>query len=269
MTKARYATTPPAQNRTRTALGLGTAATSNTVDFATAAQGTLAGTALQPGTLPLGTTLNATEANSLVTYARVNSAIATNPSGLRTTLGLGTAALAATTAFATAAQGTLAGTALQPGILPLGTTLNTTEANSLVTTARVQSAISGDIDGTKTILGVTNGGGIGGGVVEKFNTAGFSTIGANVYSVLIRYMYGGLTDAQLDTLFSYCASMGATTIRVSYKDAIYISPYSGKSRSIKFFYYSSTYSSAVCNSQYSLCAIYISAYCRLYSSSSY
>lgn len=35
----------------RTALGLGTAATSNTGDFATAAQGTLAGTALQPGAI--------------------------------------------------------------------------------------------------------------------------------------------------------------------------------------------------------------------------
>lgn len=205
-----------APSTTRVALGLGSAALSASTDFASSAQDLLAGTALQPGTLPLGTTLNSTEANSLVNYTRVNSALGTNPSGIRTTLGLGSAALAATTAFATAAQGTLAGTALQPGTLPLGTTLSSTDANTLVNTTRVQSAISGDIDGTKTILGITNSGGIGGGVVEKFNRAGFSTIGANVYSVLIRYMYGGLTDAQLDNLFSYCASMGATTIRIMY-----------------------------------------------------
>lgn len=66
----------PAQ--ARTALGLGSAALDDTGDFATAAQGALADSAVQPGDL-------------------------------------GTAALAATTDFATAAQGTLADTALQPG----------------------------------------------------------------------------------------------------------------------------------------------------------
>jgi hypothetical protein len=62
----------------RTALGLGSAALDDMGDFATAAQGQLADTAVQPGDL-------------------------------------GTAALAATTDFATAAQGLLADTALQPG----------------------------------------------------------------------------------------------------------------------------------------------------------
>jgi hypothetical protein len=62
----------------RTALGLGSAALDDTGDFATAAQGALADTAVQPGDL-------------------------------------GTAAFANTTAFATAAQGTLADSALQPG----------------------------------------------------------------------------------------------------------------------------------------------------------
>lgn len=62
----------------RTALGLGTAATSAASAFATAAQGTLADSAVQPSDL-------------------------------------GTAAFQNTTAFATAAQGSLADTALQPG----------------------------------------------------------------------------------------------------------------------------------------------------------
>lgn len=62
----------------RAALGLGTAATSAASAFATAAQGALADSAVQPGDL-------------------------------------GTAAFQNTTAFATAAQGSLADTALQPG----------------------------------------------------------------------------------------------------------------------------------------------------------
>lgn len=73
---SKLAVTDPAQ--ARTALGLGSAALDDTGDFATAAQGALADTAVQPGDL-------------------------------------GTAAFANTTAFATAAQGTLADSALQPG----------------------------------------------------------------------------------------------------------------------------------------------------------
>lgn len=72
----KLALSDPAQ--ARTALGLGTAALDDTGDFATAAQGALADTAVQPGDL-------------------------------------GTAAFANTTAFATAAQGSLADSALQPG----------------------------------------------------------------------------------------------------------------------------------------------------------
>jgi hypothetical protein len=139
---------------TRTALGLGTAALSASTAFATSAQGVLAGTALQPGTLPIGTTLNATEANNLVTNARVVSAIGLNVSATRTALGLGSAALSSTSDFATSAQGTLAGTALQPGTLPVGTTLNTTEANNLVTNARVVSAIGIDAAAARTALGL-------------------------------------------------------------------------------------------------------------------
>lgn len=67
----------PDAAQARTALGLGTAALDATGDFATAAQGALADTAVQPGDL-------------------------------------GTAAFQNTTAFATSAQGALADTALQP-----------------------------------------------------------------------------------------------------------------------------------------------------------
>jgi hypothetical protein len=72
----KLALSDPAQ--ARTALGLGTAALDDISDFATAAQGTLADTAVQPGDL-------------------------------------GTAAFQNTSAFATSAQGSLADTALQPG----------------------------------------------------------------------------------------------------------------------------------------------------------
>ena len=73
---------------------LGTAASTASTDYATAAQGTLAASATQPGDLATVATSGA--------YA--------NLSGLPT---LGTAAATASTAYATAAQGTLAASALQ------------------------------------------------------------------------------------------------------------------------------------------------------------
>lgn len=71
----------------RTALGLGTAATHAHGDYATAAQGSTADTALQ---------------------AADNLSDLANAATARTNLGLGTAATSASTDFATAAQGTLA-----------------------------------------------------------------------------------------------------------------------------------------------------------------
>jgi hypothetical protein len=76
----------------RTTLGLGTAATTASTDYATAAQGALAATALQ-------------SAGNLSDLADAATA--------RTNLGLGTAATTASTDYATAAQGALAATALQ------------------------------------------------------------------------------------------------------------------------------------------------------------
>jgi hypothetical protein len=81
---------------------LGTASTAATGEFATAAQGALAASAVQPGdTIPLDD----------------GGTGATTAVGARANLGLGTAATTAATAYATAAQGALAASATQPGDL--------------------------------------------------------------------------------------------------------------------------------------------------------
>ncbi len=92
----------------RTALGLGTAATTASSAYATAAQGAAADTALQPGTqLTQSAVTNATAAGVALLGAA-------DAAAQRTALGLGTAATQASTAFATAVQGAKADTALQP-----------------------------------------------------------------------------------------------------------------------------------------------------------
>jgi hypothetical protein len=89
---------PNEWNAAHTVTGLGTAAEANTTDFATAAQGALAATAVQPGSLATVATTGA--------YADL--------SGKPT---LGTAAATAATDYATAAQGAKADTALQPAAI--------------------------------------------------------------------------------------------------------------------------------------------------------
>jgi len=94
---------------------LGTAAAQSSTAFATAAQGTKADTALQPGSLAAVATTGA--------YADLTG----KPT-------LGTAAAQNTTAFATAAQGVLAGTALQSGAIgstvqPFSAALSTFSTN--------------------------------------------------------------------------------------------------------------------------------------------
>lgn len=89
---------PSDWNAEHTIDGLGTAAEADVTDFATAAQGALADTAVQPADLAAVATSGA--------YADL--------SGKPT---LGSAAAAATTDFATAAQGAKADTALQPAAI--------------------------------------------------------------------------------------------------------------------------------------------------------
>lgn len=89
----------------RTALGLGTAATTASTAYATASQGALADTAVQPAGLPTWTTISGKP-----TFVAEGA----SASAARTSLGLGTAATTASSAYATAAQGILADTAIQP-----------------------------------------------------------------------------------------------------------------------------------------------------------
>ena len=93
---------------------LGTAAATASTDYATAAQGTTADNALAASAV-------STFGGTLIDDADAATA--------RTTLGLGTAATTAATAYATAAQGATADSALQAETITLAT-LKTTVANS-------------------------------------------------------------------------------------------------------------------------------------------
>lgn len=123
----------------RTTLGLGTAATAATGDFATAAQGALADSAVQPADLAAVATTGA--------YADLT--------GLPT---LGTAAATDAADYATAAQGALADSATQPGDLAAvattgayadltGTPTIPANANDLAT----EGAALGNIIGAATV----------------------------------------------------------------------------------------------------------------------
>lgn len=90
---------------------LGTAASADINDFATAAQGALAETAVQPSDLPVMPTWTTISGKPAFVAEGANAADA------RTALGLGTAATTDSTAYATAAQGALANTAVQPATI--------------------------------------------------------------------------------------------------------------------------------------------------------
>ena len=144
----------------RTTLGLGSAAVTASSDYATAAQGTLAASATQPGDLATVATSGAyndlsgkptlgsaaatastdyatAAQGTLATNALPASDVSTfggtliddaNASAARTTLGLGSAAVTNSTAYATAAQGALAASALQAETITLATLKSVTAA---------------------------------------------------------------------------------------------------------------------------------------------
>lgn len=99
------------QAAARTSIGLGSAAAADSSEFATAAQGALADTAVQPGDLPATPTWTTISGKPEFVAEGANAAAA------RTALGLGTAATTAASAYATAAQGALANTAIQPAAI--------------------------------------------------------------------------------------------------------------------------------------------------------
>lgn len=142
----------------RTTLGLGTAATTNSTDYATAAQGALADTAVQPE--DIGVSVQAYSAN-LDEYAAVNPTTAglallddADAAAQRTTLGLGTAATTASTDYATAAQGAKADSALQSSAI--GTSIQAYDSNL---TSFVNAFTLPTVDGTSGQTLVTNGAG--------------------------------------------------------------------------------------------------------------
>jgi hypothetical protein len=106
----------PDAGTARSNLGLGTAATTDSTAYATAAQGTKADSALQP-TNNLSDLNNAGTALDNLGFSAFGKSIIddADATAVRTTLGLGTAAITAATNYATAAQGTKADSALQPG----------------------------------------------------------------------------------------------------------------------------------------------------------
>ena len=120
-------------------LGLGTAATTASTAYATAAQGTLAASATQPGDLSTVATSGAY--NDLTGKPTLFSGAYADLSGKPTLFSgaygdltgaptLGTAAATAATAYATAAQGATADSALQAETITLAT-LKTTVSNSV------------------------------------------------------------------------------------------------------------------------------------------
>ena len=119
----------------RTTLGLGTAATTAATAYATAAQGTLAASATQPG--DLGAVATSNDYDDLSNKPTLFSGAYNDLTGKPT---LGTAAATAATAYATAAQGATADSALQAETITLAA-LKTAAANS-ATYAAFQAAIA-------------------------------------------------------------------------------------------------------------------------------
>ena len=136
-------------------LGLGTAATTAATAYATAAQGTLAASATQPGDLSTVATSGAY--NDLSGKPTLFSGDYDDLSNKPT---LGTAAATATTAYATAAQGTLATNAAPlasptlTGTPAAPTAAQATNTTQIATTAFVQSNLTAAL--LRTALGIVS-----------------------------------------------------------------------------------------------------------------
>jgi len=182
----------------RTTLGLGTAATTASTDYATAAQGSLADSALQSS--DIGSTVQAYDAD-LTTLAGLSSAdgnfivgsatgwVVESGATARTSLGLGTAATTASTDYATAAQGSTADSALQPG--DIGSTVQAYDAD-LTTLGGLSSADGNFIVGSAT-----------GWVVESGATArtslGLGTAATTASTDYATAAQGSLADSALQS----------------------------------------------------------------------
>ena len=173
---ARYATAAqgtdartPTAHKSSHATGGSDALTPGDIGAATAAQGAKADTAVQPAALsdyltaaaaaagyqPLDSDLTAIAALSTTSYGRAFLALADAAAG-RTALGLGTAATTDASAYATAAQGAKADTAVQPAALssyqPLDSDL--TAIAALTTTSFGRSLLTqADEAATRTTIG--------------------------------------------------------------------------------------------------------------------
>jgi hypothetical protein len=162
--------------------GLGTAATEDIGDFATAAQGALADSAVQPGDLATVATTGA--------YADL--------SGKPT---LGTAAAAATTDFATAAQGSLADSAVQPGDLA---TVATTGAYA-------------DLSGTPSLATVATTG----SYTDLTNKPTFGTAAAEDVGYFATAAQGAKADTSVQSVVTGITGADAITNMVSLTQAEY------------------------------------------------
>lgn len=109
----------------RTALGLGTAATQATGAFDAAGAAAAAQAAASAASQPVDSDLTAIAALTTTSFGR-SLLTQADASAARTTLGLGSAATTASTAYATAAQGATADTAVQPATLTAHTGATTT-----------------------------------------------------------------------------------------------------------------------------------------------
>lgn len=201
---------------------LGTAAAQNTSFFATAAQGTLASTAVQPGSLSTVATtgvyadllskptLGTAAAQNSTTFATaaqgVLASTAVQPGSLATVAvtgaysdlsgkpTLGTAAATAITDYATAAQGTLAGTALQPAAIGVSVQAYSAALGTFSTNGSSYYLSRANHTGTQSVSTITG-------------LAGVATTGA--YSSLSGLPTLGTAAAQNTTAFD--AAGAATT----------------------------------------------------------